>query len=133
MRADTQALVDEEGSKQLKKKAGLIEEIESRLSPERTVSFVRLTICDNRETGSEIGILLLSDYGVHWKDEDGRSPRIDLAWGAMDQAEVTDEKGFFHLVVTSTSPKHQLAFRLYKERETAALVRQIVATNQPLL
>ena len=133
MRADTQALVDEQGSKQLRKKAGLIDEIESRLSPERTVSFVRLTICDNRDTGSEIGILLLSDYGVHWKGEDGRSPRIDLAWTAMDQAEVTDEKGFFHLVVTSTTPEHRLAFRLYKERETAALVRQIVAANQPLL
>jgi len=133
MRPDTQALIDKDGSKQLRKKSGLIEEIESRLSPERAVSFVRLTICDNRETGSEIGVLLFSDYGVHWKGEDGRTPRIDLAWNAMDQAEVTDEKGFFHLVVTSTAPKHQLAFRLYKERETAALVRQIVAANQPLL
>jgi hypothetical protein len=138
MRGDTQAAIaklnlDKGSNKRYAKKAALIEELESRLSPERVVKVVLYTVGHGGPGGSDAGMLLISDYGLHWKGETGGSPRLDLPWGKLHRAEVVEDKGDFDLEAESSDPNYTLSFRIYKDAEQAALVRGALSDSQPLL
>jgi hypothetical protein len=138
MRDDTQAAIaklrlDKGSTKRYLKQAALIEELESRLSPERTVKVVLYTVGHGGPAGSDSGILLISDYGLHWKGESHGSARFDIPWEKLHRAEVTEDRSGFDLVAESSDPAYRLSFRLYDKRERADLVREVVKNSQPLL
>src|SRR2546423_9424601 len=105
--------------KQLKriwKQTPVIEDLESRFSPEREVKVGFYTVAHGTPRGSEVGILLISDYGLHWKGEDRGSPRLDLPWSKLARAEVIEAKSSgYDLVAESSDPYYELRFRLYEK------------------
>jgi hypothetical protein len=120
--------------KRVWKQTALIEDLESRLSPERQVKAGLYTVGHGGPGGSEVGILLLSDYGLHWKGENRGSARLDLPWSSLRRAEVIEARsGGFDRVIESGDPYYELRFRLYEDSDKAAFVRQLVNSSQPLL
>ena len=147
MRDDTKAAIAGTNRGLGQKFEPLVEEIESRLSPERRVLVAIATVGHGGPSGSDTGVLLLTDYGVHWKGEGlagGGAPRLDLPWAKLHRAEVVAEErssGVFKrkqtrdydLVFESTDPDYRLSFRLYEDDQLAEIVRTALRENQPLL
>ena len=147
MRDDTRAAIAKTDRGVTEKYEYLVEELESRLSPERTVLVAISTVGHGGPSGSGVGVLLITDYGIHWKGEGlqgGGAPRLDLPWEKMHRAEVvmdTRTSGLFKrtetrdydLVFESTDPDYRLRFRLYEDDQLADVVRDALRETQPLL
>lgn len=117
----------------MKQGASVIEELESRLSPERNVEGVLYTICYGMPDTNNEGILLLSDYGLHWKGTKRGAFRVDLAWDKLDRAEVIEARSGYDFAVASSDPPYDLRFRLYEDDNRVALMRQVVQNHQAML
>jgi hypothetical protein len=147
MRDDTRAAIAKSGRSVQGKYECLVDELESRLSPDRKVLVAFSTVGHGGPSGSDIGVILLTDHGIHWKGEGlagGGGPRLDLPWEKMHRAEVVmDQKSSgvfkrketrdYDLVVESTGPDYRLSFRLYEDDRLAGIVREALRENQPLL
>ena len=147
MRDDTRAAIAQTGRGLQDKYEHLVEDLESRLSPERKVMAALATVGHGGPSGSDTGVLLVTDYGIHWKGEGlagGAAPRLDLPWEKLHRAEVVVERkssGVFKktetrdydLVCESTDPDYRLSFRLYQDDQLADVVRQALRANQLLL
>ena len=137
MREDTERQIASLSNKSMrkdlqKKYLPLVEELESRLSAERTVEVVLACIIDTPES-SDLGVLLITDYGIHCKGESRGAARVDLPWLRIDQADISDVTGKrSDLVIESTNKDHRFRFRLFED-DVKLAVRNAVSRNQTLL
>lgn len=135
MREDSRNLVEQlyGNNKRVWKQSALIEDVESRLSPDRRVTLVLYTVGHGGPGGSDAGVLLLSDYGLHWKGESRGSARLDLPWSSLARAEVIEARSGYDLVAESSNPAYELRFRLYEDPNIVAAAQRALAASQPLL
>ena len=145
MREDTNAAlarIDRHSRGLGTKQTALIEDLESRLSPERKVRVAIYTIGHGGPgIGSDSGALLITDYGVHWKGESDGAARVDIPWDKIHRQDVAEEsvggwrkkKRDYDLIIESSNPDHRLRFRLYQDDQLADAVREALASSQPLL
>lgn len=142
MRQDTQTAISflptKEQSKALKR-ASDFEELESRLSSDRTVWAAFQTVCrpkDGEGHQMDLGALMISTYGFHWLGE--RSGRIDVSWDQAVRSDVIviplsmirKSKRAFRLEVESQ--EFNLQFHLADE-EMASWIKGMLGEAQPML
>jgi hypothetical protein len=95
MRDDTRAAlarVDRHSRGLQLKQTALVEDLESRLSPDREVMVAVYTIGHGGPgIGSDAGVLLITDYGIHWKGESAGAARVDIPWDKMHRIDVAED------------------------------------------